>query len=706
MIRSITQPALARFPARPSAVACATLCASLLVAPVTALHAQTAPNRATNPAPAKLTSGIDLPSMDRSVPLQQDFYAHANGTWMKKTTIPADKAAVGTLEQIQEKTLGELRGLIEAAAKRRDNPQAQQIGALYASFMDEATLEKLGAKPLAAELAAVDAIGDAKQLVAAMARLGSLGVDVPLTAYVGQDDRDSTRYVPGLWQSGLGLPDRDYYLKEDDAKFKDARAKYAVYLARLLALAGSDADKAGADAAAASVLALETEIARAQWARVETRDPVKAYNRVDLVDLPKLSAAIDWNGMIAASGLAGKTKDVLIGQPSYVTALGTLVAKTPLATWKAYLASHLISAYAPYLSKDFVDARFAFAGRALRGTTENTPRWKRGVGLVDQSIGESLGQVYVARYFPPESKARMDQLVANLLEAYRLSIAKLEWMSPATRDEAQAKLAKFTAKIGYPKRWIDYSSVVIQPDDLVGNVMRARTFAWNRDLNKLGKPIDRDEWGMTPQTINAYYNPSMNEIVFPAAFLQPPTFDVKADDAANYGAIGAVIGHEISHGFDDAGSQYDGDGNLRDWWTKEDRERFSAQTKKLVDQYGAFEPVPGYKVNGELTLGENIADNSGLEIAYKAYRISLGGKRAPVIGGMTGDARFFYGWAQTWRSKVRQEALLKQIKSDPHSPEEYRVNGALRNHPAFYTTFPIKPGDGMYLAPKDRVSIW
>ncbi|CAN5200603.1 M13 family peptidase [soil metagenome] len=706
MIRSTFQPALARLPLRPSALACAALCAALLAAPVTALHAQTAPAGKTNTTPARLTSGIDLPSMDRSIPLQKDFYVHANGTWIKKTTIPADKAEVGALEQIQEKTLGELRGLIEDAAKRRDNPQAQQIGALYASFMDEAALEKLGAKPLASELAAVDAIGDAKQLVAAMARLGALGVDVPLTVYVGQDDRDSTRYVPGFWQTGLGLPDRDYYLKEDDAKFKDARTKYAVYLVKLFALAGTDADKAGAEAAAASVLALETELARVQWTRVETRDPVKAYNRVDLVDLPKLSTAIDWDGMVAASGLAGKTKDVLVGQPSYVTGLGTLIGNTPLATWKAYLKSHLLSAYAPYLSKDFVDARFAFVGTVLRGTTENTPRWKRGVGLVDQSVGESLGQVYVAKYFPPESKARMDQLVANLLEAYRLSIAKLEWMTPATRKEAQAKLAKFTAKIGYPKRWIDYSSVVIQPDDLIGNVMRSRSFAWNRELNKLGKPIDRDEWGMTPQTINAYYNASMNEIVFPAAFLQPPAFDVKADDAANYGAIGAVIGHEISHGFDDAGSQYDGDGNLRDWWTQEDRERFSAQTKKLVDQYSAFEPVPGYKVNGELTLGENIADNSGLEIAYKAYQISLGGKRAPVIGGMTGDARFFYGWAQTWRSKVRQEALLRQIKSDPHSPDEYRVNGALRNHPAFYTTFPIKPGDGMYLAPKDRVSIW
>jgi predicted metalloendopeptidase len=379
----------------------------------------------------------------------------------------------------------------------------------------------------------------------------------------------------------------------------------------------------------------------------------------------------------------------------------------PLATWKDYARTRLLEAYAPYLDKAFVDARFAFIGTVLAGQQENRVRWKRGVQLVDQSMGEGLGKLYVATYFPPSSKARMEELVANLLAAYKDSITTIDWMSPATRKEALAKLAKFNAKIGYPKRWIDYRVLEIRRDDLVGNVMRARSFEDARQLAKLGKPIDRDEWGITPQTVNAYYNASMNEIVFPAAFMQSPNFNPVADDAVNYGAIGAVIGHEISHGFDDEGSQFDGDGNLRDWWTAEDRERFAAKTRALVAQYSAFVAAPpAYHVNGELTLGENIADNSGLAIAYKAYRLSLGGKPAPVIDGMSGDERFFYGYAQTWRGKLREEATIAQVKADPHAPDEFRVIGAARNHPAFYSTFGVKPGDKMYLPPAERVSIW
>jgi putative endopeptidase len=410
---------------------------------------------------------------------------------------------------------------------------------------------------------------------------------------------------------------------------------------------------------------------------------------------------------LRAAGFAGKTPDVLVHQPSYLKGAAALLESTPLATWKTYARVRLLGAYAPFLSKDFVDARFAFAGTVLRGTEADLPRWKRGVALVGASVGESLGKLYVAAHFPPESKRRMDGLVANLLAAYRDSIKTLAWMSPGTRREALAKLAKFNAKIGYPKRWIDYAALQVRRDDLVGNVMRAREFEYARDLAKLGQPIDRDEWGMTPQTINAYYNPSLNEIVFPAAFLQAPIFDAAADDAANYGAIGSVIGHEISHGFDDAGSQYDGDGNLRDWWTAQDKARFAAKTKALIAQYGAFVAVPpAYHVNGELTLGENIADNAGLAIAWKAYQRSLGGRPAPVIDGMSGAERFFYGYAQSWRGKVRPDALLAQIKSDPHAPDEFRVIGAARNQPSFYETFGVKPSDRMYLPPAQRVRLW
>lgn len=667
-----------------------------------AATAQTPPNPPT--PPKQLVSDIDRSAIDPSVRPQDDLYAHVNGRWLKTAVFPPDKAYIGAGEQIYDQTQQQLRTLIEGAARRTDDRGAARIADLYASFMDEAAIEKLGLAPLAGELAAIDAVGDRKQFAALMPRLGRHGVAMPLDLYVGQDDRDATRYVPSLVQSGLGLPNRDYYLKTDDAKFAGVRAKYAEYLARLLTLAGAGAN---AKADAQAVLALETEIARVQWSAVETRDPIRAYNRVELGALPALAPGLDWPGWLAAAGLKGRTPDVLVRQPSYLKGMAALLESVPLATWRAYARTHLLSAFAPYLPKDFIDARFAFVGGVLQGTTENRPRWKRGVALVDRSIGEGLGKLYVEAHFPPENKRRMDVLVANLLAAYRESIGTLTWMGPATRQEALAKLAKFNTKIGYPKRWIDYASLQIRRDDLVGNVMRARDFEDARQLAKLGSPIDRDEWSLTPQTVNAYYDASLNEVVFPAAFLQAPNFNAAADDAANYGAIGSVIGHEISHGFDDEGSQYDGDGNLRDWRTAEDKANFAAKTKALVAQYSAFIAVlPDYHVNGELTLGENIADNSGLAIAYKAYRRSLNGKPAPVIDGMSGDERFFYGFAQARRGKVRPDALLAQIKSDPHSPDEFRVIGAARNQPGFYSTFGVKPGDRMYLAPADRVTIW
>jgi predicted metalloendopeptidase len=648
-------------------------------------------------------SGIDLAGGDAAVRPQDDLYRRVNGTWLKTVQMPADKSYIGSWEEIAETIQVQLRAIVEGAASRRDDADARRIADLYASFMDEAAVERAGVAPLARELAAIDAIASAADLARAFGRLDRLGVNVPVSLAIDQDARDAQRYVPILNQGGLGLPDRDYYLVADDARFAAARASYATYLATLLRLSATPGD---ADAAAAAVIALETALARGQWTRVDNRDPVKTYNKTEVGALGALAPAFDWPGWLAATGIAGKSRDVIVAQPSYLGALSAQLSAAPLPAWRAYLRTRLLHSYAPYLGKDFVAARFAFTGTALTGATENQPRWKRGIALVDASVGESLGKLYVEKHFPPESKERMEKLVVNLLAACRESIDAIDWMGPQTKREAQAKLAAFAPKIGYPKRWIDYSTLEIRKDDLVGNVVRAREFAWNRDVTKLGKPVDRDEWFMRPQTVNAYYNANMNEIVFPASVLQPPLFDPRADDAVNYGAIGAIIGHEISHGFDDEGSQYDGTGNLRVWWTDEDRKRFDAKTKVLVAQYSAFSPIPGYTLNGELTLGENIADNSGLEIAYKAYRRSLGGKPAPVIDGMSGDDRFFYGFAQSYRSKVRESLLLTWIKSDPHSPDEFRVTGVVRNHPAFYSTFGVKPGDRMYLPPEQRVSIW
>jgi len=690
---------------RPAALLAATFAA--VVATMTAQPApaqQAAAPAASSPPPNAQTTGLDRRATDPSVRPQDDFWRHVNGRWLASTPFPPDKAYIGAAQELADRTRAQLRALVETAQRTPEDREAAQLGDLYASFMDEATLETLGVRPLAAELAAIDAVADKRELGALFARLGRLGVGNPLGVYIGVDDRDSTRYLPFLSQAGLSLPTRDYYLKLDDEKFKAVRAKLVQYHTNLLTLGGAGA--ADAQHSAQAILALETEIARVQWSPVENRDPIKTYNLTALEALPTLAPALDWSAYLGATGIAGKTSNVVVRQPSYLKGLNALLESVPLATWKSYARAHLLGDYAPYLGKAFVDERFAFVGRVLAGTTQNRPRWERGIRLLDESLGEALGKLYVEKHFPAESKRRMDEMVANLLAAYRESITRLDWMGPDTRQRALDKLAKFNAKIAYPKRWIDYRTIEIKRDDLVGNVMRARAFEENREVNKLGKPVDRDEWQMTPQTINAYYDASLNEIVFPAAYLQPPYFDPAADDAYNYGSVGATIGHEISHGFDDQGSQYDGDGNLKDWWTADDRKRFAAKTAALVAQYDAFEAVPGYHVNGELTLGENIADNSGLSIAYKAYRLSLHGKSAPVIAGTTGDQRFFYGYAQSWRGKVRPEALLAQIKSDPHAPDEFRVIGAVRNMPAFYSAFKVRPGDKMYLAPKDRVAIW
>ncbi|TXH05787.1 MAG: M13 family peptidase [Nevskiaceae bacterium] len=664
----------------------------------------TVPAKATAPAPAAaLVSGIEPGNADAAVRPQDDLYRAVDGQWLAKTEIPADKSNYGAFTQLADNAEAQLRGIIEAAAGKTDKvpgSDEQKVGDLYASFMDEKTADLKGVRPALPELQRVDALKSKKDIPALMAHHQRIGINTPLIGGVHQDAKDPTKYVIDFFQAGLGLPDRDYYL-QDDPKFKQVRAQYVEHIRSMYRLAGLPHGKT----AAKKILALETEIARAHWSNVEVRDAVKAYNPFDVDQLKTLSPQFDWTAFVKDVG-AGSQKRVVISQPSYVTAFGKLLDKTSLETWKTYFRWRVLSADAPYLDQHFAAESFAFNGGVLNGIKEDRPRWKRGVALIENSLGESVGKIYVAQYFPPEAKQRMDVLVHNLLAAYKDSIDGLDWMGPETRKAAQTKLAKFTPKIGYPDKWRDYAALTIQPDDLVGNVYRASEFEYQRNINKLGQPIDRGEWGMTPQTVNAYYNPEMNEIVFPAAILQPPFFNLKADDAVNYGGIGAVIGHEISHGFDDQGSRYDGDGVLRDWWTADDRKNFEARTKALIEQYNQYEPVKGYKLNGAFTIGENIADLAGMTIAYKAYKLSLKGQEAPVIDGLTGDQRFFMGWAQVWRRKYREENLIARIKTDPHSPSEFRCNGVVTNLPGYYDAFGVKPGDRLYKAPEQRIKLW
>jgi putative endopeptidase len=677
--------------------------ALIWVAGAIAHGAATEPLSATPfPTASAPISGLELQYVDPSVRPQDDFYQYVNGRWLATAEIPSDRSAWGSYATLRDTVQTELRELIETAGNHPDgSANERKISALYRSFMDEAQLEKLGLAPLQGEFAKVDALKTKRDLPALMAYLNRIGATTPFVPYVSQDSRDSTQYAVGLYQSGLGLPDRDYYLK-DDAKLKDTRAKYLAHIEKMFALIGDP--KAVQDAK--DVFALETAVARAQWTNVDNRDPVKTYNKLAFSNLGVLISDFDWKAYLAASGLEGRIDSAIVNQPGYLQALGRILDQTPLPAWRAYFKWSLLNFAAPYLNKAYVDADFAFYGTELRGVPQNLPRWKRGATLVDESIGEGLGQLYAAKYFPPTSKARAEELVRNLLTAYRDRIDTLDWMGPETKLQAQAKLSKMRVKIGYPEKWRDYSALEFTREDLLGNVKRANAFEYERNLKKLGGPIDRDEWFMYPQTVNAYYNRYANEIVFPAAELQPTDFQPDADDAANYGAIGATIGHEISHGFDDQGSQFDGDGNLRNWWTKEDHDRFKAKTAVLVAQYGAFEPIPGFHVNGELTLGENIADNSGLAMAYRAYHASLAGRDAPIIDGLTGDQRFFMSFAQGYRLKMRAEQELVQLKSDPHTPDAYRVKGSVANQAPFYSAFGVKEGDKMYLPPEKRVSIW
>jgi putative endopeptidase len=634
---------------------------------------------------------------------QDDFFRFVNGKWLQTAQIPADKARYGSFIELRDKSEAALRAIIEEAAAAQDKTagsDAQKVGDLYQSFMDTARIESLGISPVRPELDRVAALKDKQELPELFAALARLGVQTPFVTYVGQDAKQATRYIVYATQSGLGLPDRDYYFKQEP-RFVEVRAAYLTYIETLLRLAGEKDPAGGAKA----ILALETSLAEKHWDRVRNRDREATYNLKSVAELEKLTPGFSWSRFLKAAG-EDKAPGVIVRQPDYFQSLDAVLASTPLPTLKTYLTFKVLNEYAPLLSSPFEQAEFVFNGKTLQGLQENRPRWKRGVETVDGALGEVLGKLYVERHFSPESKARMQELVKNLRVTFEQGIDQLEWMSPATKAQAKAKLAKFNVKIGYPEKWKDYSALTVDKTDLVGNVKRSSEVEFRRMVDKLGKPIDRLEWGMTPQTVNAYYSSTMNEIVFPAAILQPPFFNPEADDAVNYGAIGGVIGHEISHGFDDQGSRSDGDGNLRDWWSAEDKASFQQRTGMLADQYSAFSPLQGLNVNGKLTLGENIGDLSGLTVAFKAYKMSLAGKEGPVIEGFTGDQRFFLGWAQVWRTLHRDDALRQILLTDSHSPGEYRVNGVVRNMPEFYSAFGVKEGDGAYLPPDKRVKIW
>lgn len=652
-----------------------------------------------------LGSGIFPRNFDPTIRGQDDFFRHAQGGWLKATEIPADKSDWGSFMEARENVQYQLRSLILDVAKDEKNEpgtERQKIADLYLSFMDEEKLDKLGTTPLKSELEKIAAIKDKNALAGLFAELQKIGVTTPLRMRVEQDSKQSSQYIVDLGQSGLGLPNRDYYLKTDDKKMSEVRSAYLAHIEKILALAG---DK-NAAASARQVLAVETELARVQWSNVENRDPLKIYNKMNIAKLDTLAPAYQWKSYFQAAGIGGKMEQVMVQQPSYLSGFSHALKTLPLSAWKNYAEWHVLNAYSPYLSKAFADENFAFRGTTLAGIKVNRTREQRGVALADQMLGEAVGKLYVEKFFAPESKVRTEKMVKYFLAAFKESIDALDWMSPETKKQAQIKLSKISVKIGYPDKWKDYSAIKISKDDLVGNLKRIRTEEFEKNMKRLGTPVDRSEWHMTPQTVNAYYSPEMNEIVFPAARLQAPLFNVAAEDAVNYGALGISIGHEISHAFDDAGSQYDGDGNLRDWWTKEDREKFNRKTKILVEQYNGYSPVPGHFLNGELTLGENIADNVGIVMALKAYRLSLEGKPSPILDGWSGEQRLFLGLAQARRSKAREQRALALIKTDPHSPGEFRINGSLRNNTTFYQEFNVKPGDGMYLPENKRVSIW
>jgi putative endopeptidase len=664
--------------------------------------ATSAPNATASAAAAKPvfgTFGVDLSARKATVKPGDDFFASSNGTWLDTFAIPPDKASYGMFTKLDDEARANVRKIIEGAAatKPAQGSIEQKIGDYFASFMDTAKIEADGIAALKPDL---DRIG-AMKTPGELARLfGEVGFQSPVGGYIGQDDKDPEAYFVNLLQAGLGMPDRDYYIK-DDPKLKETRTAYQAHVGRLLTLAGIP----DATAKAARIMALETKIAQAHWARERTRDAIANYNPKRRAELASFAPGLDWQAMFDAMGV-GAWDRFNANTPTALKGIAALVASQPLEDWKAYLTYHHIHNHAPYLPKAVDDENFAFFGKVLSGREKQRERWERGVDLVNRGLGEAIGQVYVKQHFPPDAKAKIDALVENMKAAYKANIEKLEWMGPETRAKALEKLASLRVKIGYPNKWKDYSSMAIVRGNLLANARAADEWSWRFDVAKLGKPVDKDEWLITPQTVNAYYYPPTNEITFPAAILQAPAFDPQADAAVNYGGIGAVIGHEIGHGFDDQGRLYDAKGALNDWWSKADDAAFKKRSASLVAQYSAFEALPGLKVNGQLTLGENIGDLGGIGVAYQAYRRSLGGKEAPVIEGLTGDQRFFLAFAQIFRTKYRDEELRTMVLSDPHSPAQFRVDGAVRNVDAWYTAFNVQPGDKLYLAPEQRVKIW
>ncbi len=661
------------------------------------------------PAFAQQASGIDTAAMDVSVRPQDDLFRYVNGRWLATTQIPSDRSRYGTFDELREEAEVNVRTIIEdAAAGRVDDPDADRLAAFYTAYMDSARVEALGITPLGPDLDRIDAVDDLGRLARYFAQNGAAFGPSPVGLYVDVDDRNSDRNVLFVGQSGLGLPDRSYYF---DDQFADARAGYLNYLTTLYDLAGWP----GGAAAAQTILDLETKLAGYQWTRIQNRDPEARYNPMSVADLEARYPHVHFDVMLDEIGAEGRADSVIVRQPSYLAGLDSLLAAVPLADWTTYARAHTLSDATSVLPQAFVDASFDFYGRTLSGSEQDRPRWKKAVGATSGALGESIGRVYVSRHYPQAAADRMEELILNLQEAFRQSIRHNPWMTDATKAQALDKLDHYTYKIGYPEEWETYEGLEFEPDDLAGNVRALARWRRADNLSELGEPVDRTEWGMTPQTVNAYYNPGFNEVVFPAAILQPPFFNVAADDAVNYGGIGAVIGHEFSHGFDDQGSQYDAAGNLRNWWTEEDRTQFEARADQLVAQYDAYAPFDDAAVQGRLTLGENIGDLSGLTMAYRAYQLSLDangdgvvseGEEAPVIDGFTGDQRFFMGWAQVWRILHRDAYLRQLLQVDPHSPGEYRANGPLAHIPAFYDAFDVEPGDDLYVAPEDRIVLW
>jgi len=650
----------------------------------------------------KPLSGVDTSNFDTTVRPQDDFYHYVNGTWLKETELPGDKSAYGSFHVVYDETQKQLKEIIEEAAQTnaKFGSQVQKVGDFYKSYMDSATIEELGITPLADEIDKIDELQSHDGLAGLFSRLRKIGVQRPFTYYVDQDDKNSEEYILFFSQSGLGLPNRDYYFNEGE-RYDEIRAKYIEYVATILGLAGIDNNTNIAN----TVMDMETSLAKNHWTPVENRDSEKTYNKYAVSDLSDLSPNFNWELFFTSGGL-NEAENVIIRQPSYFSALSDIISQYSVEDWRNYAKVKLLSGFANDLPSAFVDASFEFYGKTLRGTQENEVRWKRAVRNVDNSLGEVVGKVYVDKYFKPEAKERMVKLVDNLILSMEDRINKVDWMEDETKQAALLKLSKFNAKIGYPDKWKDYSALEVHPDELIQNLIRTAAFDYDVEMNKLGKPIDREEWFIPPQTVNAFYSPSMNEILFPAAILQPPFFNLEADDAVNYGAIGAAIGHEITHGFDDQGRLYDGDGNLELWWTEVDNERFKERAQVVVDQYSEFTVLDSLHVNGELTLGENIADIGGMTVTYNAYKMSLNGKESEVIDGFTGEQRVFLGWAQVWRSLFKDGALRERILTDPHSPGQFRVVGVMNNMPEFYEAFDVKEGDGHYLPEEERVHIW